>query len=89
MAKTTATGGGKGDRARSPMPPAGGPRTPMRRFVRESWGELRKVQWPSRTQVAQGTLVVGIVTVFFAVYLTLLDYGMVRLVAQLEDWITG
>jgi preprotein translocase SecE subunit len=61
----------------------------MRRYVRESWGELRKVQWPTRTQVAQGTLVVGIVTVFFAVYLTVLDYGMVRLVRQLESWIAG
>jgi preprotein translocase subunit SecE len=27
-------------------------------FVRESWGELKKVEWPNRAQVIQGTIVV-------------------------------
>ena len=31
---------------------------PPRRFVRESWGELKKVEWPNRAQVIQGTIVV-------------------------------
>jgi len=27
-------------------------------FVRESWAELKKVEWPNRAQVIQGTIVV-------------------------------
>ena len=27
-------------------------------FIRESWGELQKVDWPNRSQVIQGTIVV-------------------------------
>lgn len=57
----------------------------MRRFVRESWGELRKVQWPTRQQVAQGTLVVGVVTVFFAAYISAVDQVAVRVVEQLNE----
>jgi preprotein translocase SecE subunit len=56
-------------------------------FVRESWGELRKVQWPTRQQVAQGTLVVGVVTIVFAVYLSLIDQVAVRIVNQIDKWL--
>jgi len=71
------------------MPQPTGQRTSARKFVRESWAELRKVQWPSRQQVVQGTIVVAVVTVFFAVYLTATDYVMVRLVRELDQLITG
>lgn len=75
---------------RSPLPPpTSQPRTPWRQFVRESWAELRKVQWPTRQHVAQGTLVVGVVTVFFAIYLSLVDQVAVRLVKQVDKWLTG
>ena len=30
----------------------------FRRFVGESWAELKKVEWPSQSQVIQGTIVV-------------------------------
>jgi len=43
-------------------PPSGGPaRTEERRrgnFISESWGELKKVEWPNQNQVVQGTVVV-------------------------------
>ena len=55
----------------------------MRRFVRESWGELRKVQWPTRQQVAQGTLVVGVVTLALALYVSAADFIGLELVQQL------
>lgn len=90
MAKA-ATGGGKGrgDHPRAPIPPPTGQRTPLRRFVRESWGELRKVQWPTRQQVVQGTMVVGIVTIFFATYLFAMDQIMSRVVEKLDNFIMG
>ena len=45
------------------------PGTGGRRFVGESWGELRKVEWPTQAQVIQGTVVVLIACLIVGVYL--------------------
>ncbi len=39
------------------------------RFVKESWGELKKVEWPGRAQVIQGTIVVIIACAIVGTYL--------------------
>ncbi len=85
MAKAASSGGS--GRGSSPPPPSGGQRTSVRRFVRESWAELRKVQWPNRQQVAQGTLVVGVVTAVIAAYISAVDQVAVRLVRQLNEFL--
>ena len=53
-----------------------GPRAECRRehprrggFVRESIAELRKVEWPNRAQVIQGTIVVIVACVIVGAYL--------------------
>ncbi len=38
-------------------------------FVKESWAELKKVEWPSRAQVIQGTIVVLIACAIVGAYL--------------------
>ncbi len=43
------------------------------RFVKESWAELKKVEWPGRSQVIQGTIVVIIACVIVGVYLYAAD----------------
>ena len=43
------------------------------RFVRESWAELKKVEWPSRAQVVQGTIVVIIACFIVGTYLYAAD----------------
>src|SRR6185436_10559310 len=43
------------------------------RFVRESWAELKKVEWPSRAQVIQGTIVVIIACAIVGTYLYAAD----------------
>ena len=43
------------------------------RFVKESWGELKKVEWPSRAQVIQGTIVVIIACAIVGTYLYAAD----------------
>ncbi len=43
------------------------------RFVKEAWAELKKVEWPSRAQVIQGTIVVMIACVIVGVYLYAAD----------------
>jgi preprotein translocase subunit SecE len=52
-----------------------GRREPRRRgrFVRESWAELQKVEWPSRSQVVQGTIVVIIACVIVGTFLYTCD----------------
>lgn len=84
MAKAASSGGsGGGNR---PSPPSG-QRSGARRFLREAWAEMRKVQWPTRQQVASGTLVVGVVTAFFAAYISLVDQVAVRAVRQLNEFL--
>ena len=39
------------------------------RFVKEAWAELKKVEWPSRAQVMQGTIVVIIACVIVGTFL--------------------
>jgi preprotein translocase subunit SecE len=51
--------------------PVGG----ARRFVSESWGELKKVEWPGQNQLIQGVAVVLIACLIVGVFL----YGADRL----------
>src|SRR5918911_3875423 len=44
-----------------------------RRFVAESWGELKKVDWPGQSQVIQGTVVVLIACLIVGIYLYVND----------------
>jgi preprotein translocase subunit SecE len=51
-----------------------------RRFVSESWAELKKVEWPGQQQLIQGTAVVLIACVIVGTYLFLADQAFKRLV---------
>jgi preprotein translocase SecE subunit len=67
---------GRGGTARPvPVGPQGTPAEPTvdhgRRggFIRESIGELKKVEWPNRAQVIQGTIVVIVACAIVGAYL--------------------
>ncbi len=49
-------------------------------FVRVSWAELQRVQWPDRRQVAQATSVVLGFVIIAGAYLGLADYVAQKLV---------
>ncbi len=51
-----------------------------RRFLAESWGELKKVEWPTQRHVMQGTLVVLIACAIVGTYIWLADIVFKRLV---------
>lgn len=53
------------------------------RFVNEVIAELKKVSWPTRTQLAQSTAVVLLVVAIVSIYLSLLDTVFERLVDAL------
>jgi len=66
-------GGGGGDGARpSGAPLRGGNRALA--FLRASWAELQRVQWPDRRQVAQATAVVLGFVAIAGLYLGLADF---------------
>ena len=56
--------------------PGGG----TKRFISESWGELKKVEWPNQSQVIQGTVVVLVACLIVGVYLYLADEVFKRFV---------
>jgi preprotein translocase SecE subunit len=45
----------------------------IRRFINESWSELRKVSWPTREQVRNLTVLVFAVSFAVGLYITVLD----------------
>ena len=47
--------------------------TGLRRYVNESWSELKKVAWPTRETVIRLTLLVVAVSVLVGVYIFALD----------------
>ena len=52
----------------------------FRRFVVESWGELRKVEWPTQSHVIQGTVVVLIACVILGTFIWVADIAFKHLV---------
>jgi preprotein translocase subunit SecE len=51
-----------------------------KRFIAESWGELKKVEWPTQSHVVQGTLVVLIACVIVGTYIWIADVAFKNLV---------
>jgi len=49
------------------------PGSGFRRFVSESWAELKKVEWPTQNQVIQGTVVVIIACGIVGLFLWICD----------------
>ena len=69
-----------GDRPEPSREPRALPGSGVRRFVLESWGELKKVEWPNQSQVIQGTAVVLIACFIVGVYLYANDLVWKRVV---------
>ena len=54
-----------------------------RRFISESWAELKKVEWPNQRQVLTGTVVVIIACAIVGFYLYLADLALQPFVQRL------
>ena len=59
---------------------AGGRLERMRVFLSEVRNELKRVTWPSQKEVYATTIVVIVTSIFFGLYLFLLDLGIDRVV---------
>jgi preprotein translocase subunit SecE len=60
---------------------AGGRFEQMRVFLSEVRNELKRVTWPSQKEVYATTIVVIVTSIFFGLYLFLLDLGIDRVVS--------
>ncbi len=58
------------------------PGSGLKRFIGESIGELRKVEWPGQNQVIQGTVVVIIACVIIGTYLYFADQVFNKFVSK-------
>lgn len=56
---------------------------PIREYLRETIGELRKVHWPTRTEARNLTMVVLAVTAAMAIFLGLFDFLFGRLIEEI------
>ena len=56
----------------------------IRRFVEESWSELKKVTWPTREQVRNLTVLVFIISAAVGAYIALFDVLFTYIVSQIE-----
>ena len=45
----------------------------IRRYLTESWSELKKVTWPSREHVRNLTILVFVISAIFGVYIGFFD----------------
>ena len=65
---------------------AGGRVERVRLFLSEVRNELKRVTWPTRKEVYATTVVVILTSLFFGLYLWLLDLGIGRLVRSIFEW---
>jgi len=55
----------------------------LKRFFRETTGELRRVSWPTWPEARRMTLIVIVVLIIMAIFLGIVDLGASKLLALL------
>jgi preprotein translocase subunit SecE len=78
--------GPEGKVARRERGHAGHPSGPGRliQFLHDVRAEMKRVSWPTLTNVQNTTIITLIAVIFFALYLFLVDLGMTQLIRGLE-----
>jgi len=58
----------------------------LRQFWREVVQEMKKVSWPTRTEVVNTTIITIVVVIFFSLFLWVSDIGLSYLIHGIE-WV--
>ncbi|MCA1837255.1 MAG: preprotein translocase subunit SecE [Actinobacteria bacterium] len=74
-----------GRRERSAAAQQSGPGR-LTQFIRDVRAEMKRVSWPSATEVKNTTIITLIAVIFFAVYLFAVDQALSRLIIGI-DWL--
>jgi preprotein translocase subunit SecE len=56
----------------------------LRRFIDESWSELKKVTWPTREQTRNLTVLVFVISAAVGAYIAVFDVIFTMIVARIE-----
>ena len=59
--------------------------TRLRRYIAESWSELKKVTWPTRLQVRNLTVLVFLISAMIGVFIAAVDFIFFQLIAKLTE----
>ena len=60
----------------------------IRRYIEESYSELKKVTWPTREQVRNLTVLVFAISAVVGIFIAAVDFGFTEVVRFLND-VTG
>ena len=55
----------------------------IRRFINEAWSELKKVNWPTREQTRNLTVLVLVISAAIGIYITVFDVLFAQVVQHL------
>ena len=59
--------------------------TRLRRYIAESWSELKKVTWPTRVQVRNLTVLVFLISAIIGVFIAAVDFIFFQIIARLTE----
>jgi preprotein translocase subunit SecE len=59
--------------------------TRLRRYIAESWSELKKVTWPTRLQVRNLTVLVFLISAMIGIFIAAVDFVFFQLIARLTE----
>ena len=59
--------------------------TRLRRYIAESWSELKKVTWPTRVQVRNLTVLVFLISAIIGVFIAAVDFVLFQIIARLTE----
>ncbi len=60
----------------------------IRIFAGETWGELLKCQWPTRTELRDSTIVVVVAAVLLGLFTSISDFSLYQLVDLFTSWVS-
>ena len=59
--------------------------TRLRRYIAESWSELKKVTWPTRIQVRNLTVLVFLISAIIGIFIAGVDFIFFQIIARLTE----
>ncbi len=59
--------------------------TRLRRYIAESWSELKKVTWPTRIQVRNLTVLVFLISAIIGIFIAGVDFVFFQIIARLTE----
>jgi preprotein translocase subunit SecE len=64
------------------------PFTSVRIFVGETWGELLKCQWPTKTELRDSTIVVVVAAIILGLFTSISDFSLYQVVDLFTSWVS-